>query len=236
MPTFYPMTKCAITFERLLNTDGRDQPDQTSDHPVPLKDGGPAKAPPAFGSTPAAAVSLSDKGQAALFSLAPKLVQHYPDLHLVFIGPDGQQGERQGLEAATESFGLGKHILFTGVMEDIPTAMAAMDVLAHFPLSEAFGLVLLEAMASGLPVVASRVGGCAEVVADGVTGLLVPPSDAEGRFSVLSYMLDDEKGAGRRASMGAAARERATSFFSMGQETAAVQRLYQEVMQNMKLL
>ncbi len=172
---------------------------------------------------------LSDKGQAALLAHAPLLIRKHPSLWLVFIGPDGRQGEREGLAAAARSFGLGERVVFTGRTDDMPAAIAALDVLAHFPLSEAFGLVPLEAMASGLPVVANAVGGCREVVQDGVTGLLVSPSDAQGRGAALSYLLDAHEGAARRSSMGAAARLRAATFFSLAQEVAALRSLYDEL-------
>jgi len=64
-------------------------------------------------------------------------------------------------------------------LDDIPEVMAALTVLCHTPLRpEPFGLVLIEAMAVGCPVVAPRAGGPADIVLDGTTGYLVPPSDA----------------------------------------------------------
>ena len=174
---------------------------------------------------------LSDKGQAALLGLAPLLVQDHPALWLVFIGPDGRQGEREGLEATATNFGLGGRVVFTGRIEETEEALAALDVLAHFPLSEAFGLVALEAMASGLPVVASAVGGCREVVQDGATGFLVPPSDAQGRRRALSFLLDAQAGASSRLLMGAAGRLRAATAFSLERETVAVRSLYAELVQ-----
>ncbi len=173
---------------------------------------------------------LSDKGQEALLALAPSLVQQHPSLRLVFIGPEGHGGARQRLEAAARSLDLENRAVFTGQIEDMPAALAALDVLAHFPLSEAFGLVPLEAMASGLPVVASAVGGCLEVVEDGVTGLLVSPSDAQARRAALSFLLDSGEGAGCRLAMGQAGQVRAASLFSLNHETIALRSLYDELM------
>ena len=174
---------------------------------------------------------LSDKGQASLLELAPSLMQQHPLLWLVFVGPNGEREERQGLEAAAQSFGLEGRTVFTGRMEEMPVVFASMDVLAHFPLSEAFGLVPLEAMASGLPVVANAIGGCREVVQDGVTGFLVSSTDVQEKRAALSYLLDMEKGSARRSAIGDAALKRAGNAFSLAHETAAVLRLYEEVMQ-----
>jgi len=79
------------------------------------------------------------------------------------------------------------------------------------PISELLGLTLLEAMASGTPVVASRVGGVPEIVEDGVTGFLVPPGDVEALRDRLAYLLAHPRQAAR---LGAAAREHVLARFT----------------------
>ncbi|MBI2951818.1 glycosyltransferase family 4 protein [bacterium] len=85
------------------------------------------------------------------------------------------------------------------------------DVLINPSLSEAFGMSLVEAMATGIPAVATRVGGVPEVVEDGKTGLLVEPGDASALAGAILRLLDDE---GLRRSMGEAARRRAVERYS----------------------
>lgn len=173
---------------------------------------------------------LSEKGQATLLGLAPDLRRRFPSLRLVFIGPDGRPGERSRLEATARQKGLSECTVFPGRLEGMPAAIAALDILAHLPLSEAFGLVPLEAMACGLPVVVSAVGGCRALVEEGVTGLLVAPQDAPGIEAALASLLDPEAGEARRTVMGSAARLQASQAFSLHQEITALQGLYRELM------
>jgi glycosyltransferase involved in cell wall biosynthesis len=114
-----------------------------------------------------------------LEALAPLLARH--NLRLVFVGrPDTEPGD-DGSKVAelrrrvTESE-LKARVHFLGARQDMPEVMAAADVLVHVPRIEAFGLVLAEAMAVGLPIIASNAGGIPEIVA-GTQTVLVPPGD-----------------------------------------------------------
>jgi glycosyltransferase involved in cell wall biosynthesis len=89
----------------------------------------------------------------------------------------GEGGKRPELTVAIERLGLGDAVQLLGRREDVSELMAAADVLVHPARWEGFGLVLLEAMRSALPIVATRTGAIPEVVEDGVTGRLVPPDD-----------------------------------------------------------
>jgi glycosyltransferase involved in cell wall biosynthesis len=92
---------------------------------------------------------------------------------------------------------------------------------------EPFGMPLVEAMASGLPVVATRVGGIPEVVEDGVTGLLVPPEDPVALAEAIARLLDDREYA---AALGAAGRRRAEERFSWESVTARMRGLYADLL------
>lgn len=96
----------------------------------------------------------------------------YPDIKLIIIG-DGV--ERQNLGALSEKLALGDCIRFIGRVEQesIPLIMKQADIFVLPSISEGFGIVILEAMASGLPIIATRVGGIPDVVEDGVNGYLV---------------------------------------------------------------
>ena len=132
---------------------------------------------------------LNAKGQDALLAVLPRLKARFSDLRLVFVGPDGLPGDHQRLLLAAQVLGLAASVVLPGLEDNIPAAMAAFDVLAHLPTDELFGLALAEAMAAGLPTVATAIGGCAEVVRANETGLLVPPGDAAALTAALSLLL-----------------------------------------------
>lgn len=113
------------------------------------------------------------------------------------------------LHALVEELGLADRVLFLGERADVPDVLAATDVLLLPSWREAFGRIAIEAMAMAVPVVATEVGGPAEIVDDGVDGLLLPPRQPSRWASGLGPLLDDPS---RRAEMGAAARARAADF------------------------
>lgn len=141
------------------------------------------------------------KGLDVLFEALCQLLRsmepsHRRNICLAIIGGDGEdagavRGEADCLDEVKERFGLGEMVAFLGSrsQDTLPYYYAAADVCVMPSLYESFGLVALEAMACGTPVVASRVGGLPYVVRDGETGLLVPDSDpaalAEGLRRVL---------------------------------------------------
>jgi glycosyltransferase involved in cell wall biosynthesis len=129
----------------------------------------------------------------------------------------GEGPERPRLEALAR--GLGVRLLLPGRVGDVATVLRRADVLVHPARWEGFGLALLEAMLCGLPVVATRVSSIPEIVADGETGLLVPPDDADALRQALGRVLDDPAG------MGEAGLRRAREQFSverMARRTLAV--------------
>src|SRR6185369_3181875 len=107
---------------------------------------------------------------------------------------------------------LGRAVVFLGARADVPDLLAASDVVVLASLAEALPTALMEAAAAGRPCVATRVGGVPEIVDDGVTGLLVPPSDAPALARALTCLARDPA---LRADMGRAARERAEARFSL---------------------
>ena len=118
--------------------------------------------------------------------------------------------------------GLNGRADFLGRRDDIPALLAASDLLCLPSREEGLSLALLEAMAAGLPVVATRVGGSPEAIVEGETGLLVPPRDPAALAAVLEAVLGNPQWA---ATMGRAGRVRAAECFSLEQmlrETAAL--------------
>jgi glycosyltransferase involved in cell wall biosynthesis len=110
---------------------------------------------------------------------------------------------------------------------DVSDALSASDVVVLPSNEESFGLVLVEAAAFAKPVIATRTEGPAEIVVDGVTGLLVTPRDAEGLSQALRQLLDDEA---LRQRMGHAAAQRATEFYSAAGNTRRIEQTIGEVL------
>lgn len=172
---------------------------------------------------------LGAKGQETLLKVAPRVLALCPDAHFVFAGPEGEAGGRLRLLRLVASGRIAARVLVTGEPESVPAMLAALDVLAHLPRQEAFGLVLAEAMAAGLPVVAADVGGCAEVVEDGVTGTLVRPGDDAGLVEALAGTLD-RRGTASGRRMAQASRRRARGLFSIQKQVEGLEALYSRML------
>ena len=172
---------------------------------------------------------LDAKGQRLLFDAVPVLLETCPALRIVLVGSEGKPGEQAALTALAETAGFRDRIVFTGPRTDIPALLTAFDVLVHLPIDEAFGLALAEAMAAGLPTVATAIGGCREVVQDGVTGLLVPPGDRAALVSALGRLLDPVQGPEVRAAFGDLGRKAAEERFSQEIQINRLEALYRKV-------
>lgn len=131
------------------------------------------------------------KGVKYLIEAMNSIRQRDTKASLVLVG-DGE--ERQSLEVLTKELSLEESVTFIGRVpnEKIPEYMAASDVLVLPSLSESFGIVNLEAMASGLPVVASKVGGLPEIIEDGENGFLVEPKNPEQIAERVLLLLEDD--------------------------------------------
>lgn len=133
---------------------------------------------------------------------------------LVIVG-DGEQ--RRALEQAAGALGIATRVRFAGMRADVPELLGGFDVFVQSSRSEGYSLALVEAAASGLPIVATRVGGNAEIVADAGTGHLVPAAQPQALARALEPLVAD---AGLRQRMGAAGRRWALahgSIDAMGQ-------------------
>jgi L-malate glycosyltransferase len=117
------------------------------------------------------------------------------------------------LEARSRMLSLtDKHLRWLGERDDIPQLLAASDVLISCSDNEPFGRVVAEAGAGGIPVVSTDSGGKAEIIEDGVTGLLTPPRDTQLMADACVTLLKDQR---RRGKMGAAARKRIELLFDV---------------------
>ena len=105
-----------------------------------------------------------------------------PPLHYLICGDGPLRGE---LEGRVRALGLASVFHFAGFCRDLPAYLAAADIFVHTPVREGLGVAVLEAMAAGLPVVASRVGGIPDLITDGETGLLISIQDPSALRSAL---------------------------------------------------
>lgn len=162
------------------------------------------------------------KDQATLLEAAARLVGEHPGLRVVLVGSGPLEGE---LRSRARQLGLGDAVLFAGSRDDVFELLPAFDLFALSSRFEGLPIALLEAMASGVPPVVTRVGGIPEVVTDGsdgrggdtagvdgpdrADGVLVEPGDPEALATALGKLLADP---GRRAELGARAAGRAAAF------------------------
>jgi glycosyltransferase involved in cell wall biosynthesis len=141
---------------------------------------------------------------------------------LVGDGPD-----RPAVEEEVRRLGLESAVELLGERDDVPELLGTADVFVLSSNSEGLPLSILEAMAAGLPVVASNVGGVAEVVVDGATGLLVPPGDAQRLAAAIERLLEDPV---LRRRLGEAGRIRVAEHFDLAAVHQAHLDLYRRVL------
>jgi len=138
------------------------------------------------------------------------------------------EGPLQGeLEERAETMDIGKDFLFAGFISDVKPLLCASDLVVLPSLREGFPMAALEAMAAGKPVVASDIDGIRESVADGITGLLVPPGDGAALGAAIKRLAGDRALA---ASLGAAGRAAAGSSFSLRKMIERHEALYGELL------
>ena len=137
-------------------------------------------------------------------------------------------GEREALfRREVEKQGLNGRVMFLGERRDVPQVLAASDIFVLSSNWEGLPRSIIEAMMSGLPVVATRVGGVPELVEDGVTGFLVPPKNPQALAKVLQRLLDDPE---LRRRMGQAGREKALREFTLDRMLRETEKVYEEVL------
>lgn len=165
-----------------------------------------------------------------LLAALPGVVARHPDVQVVIAGSGRLQADdvSEELRAQVERLGLTERVRFIGNVSQVEEYYRAADVFA-FP-SEREGLpnVVLEAMASGVPVIACRIGGVVDLLEDGVTGWLVAPGEVAPFEGALLAALDDPDEAGRRS---AAASARIQAHFSLEAVAAQYEALYARVIE-----
>jgi glycosyltransferase involved in cell wall biosynthesis len=163
------------------------------------------------------------KAHADLIDAAAVVLKARPGTVFLFVGEGPLE---DALKVRAERLGVGKNIRFLGFRRDVPELLAASDAFVLPSLSEGLPVSVIEASAAGLPVVATDVGGTGEVVADGETGLLVPPRQPERLAAALGRLAADRAEARR---LGEAGRERARTRFGLERMVADYRHLSSDV-------
>ena len=163
---------------------------------------------------------LAGEKGADVFVRAGLLLRSWlPSAHMVLIGEGPHEAE---LRSLILRFQLGERVHLAGLRSDMPAVYHELDILVSSSHSEAMPLVLMEAMASGLPVIATRVGGVPDLVEQGQTGWLVTPGDFEGIAAMVAQVLSRRTDLERMSNR---ARARALERFSLADSVAQTERL-----------
>jgi glycosyltransferase involved in cell wall biosynthesis len=169
------------------------------------------------------------KGFGSLIRALPRI----PHAELVIVGGPSRaelanDAEAQQLVRLATQLGVADRVRLHGAVtrDEMPALLRSADVVACTPWYEPFGIVPLEAMACGVPVVATAVGGMRDTVVDDVTGRLVPPKDPAALGEAIASLLRDR---GRRKALGEAGRERARSRYTWDRVAADTERAYEKV-------
>jgi mannosyltransferase len=172
----------------------------------------------------------AQKGSDVFVEAMCRLLPRYPDFSAVMVGaivPE-QQPFAGELKQRIDAAGLGSRIVITGelAIEEVQRWYQRLTIYAFTSRNEGFGLTLIEAMAVGAALVASRAGAAERVVEDGVTGVLTPPGDADALVAALEPLLRDPAQA---VAMGARARARVLEKFSLDAEASAIADVYRRL-------
>jgi glycosyltransferase involved in cell wall biosynthesis len=164
------------------------------------------------------------KGHATLLRAFAEVVRRELDVWLVIFG----RGPREAaLRRWAAELSVAERVVFAGHRDDLPTLLPGLDVLVHAAAREGLGVAVLEAMAAGVPVVASRVGGVPDIIDDGITGLLVSPGDSAAIASAVERLLGD---AALRRSLAERGRQRVETAYSIARMARAYHSLYREIL------
>ncbi len=161
------------------------------------------------------------KGTVYLIRALSLLGDEFPHCRLEIAGSGP---EEQELKNEANRLGLAQRVQFLGWQPELASLLSRWDIYVQPSLVEPFGIAALEAMASGLPVVATSCGGLAELIVDGRTGRLAPPADAVGLAAALRTLLGDTAA---RQHMGANGRERARAHFTTRRMVEEISQVYE---------
>jgi L-malate glycosyltransferase len=167
---------------------------------------------------------VSGKGIDFYLRAARILADRGRHVRFLMIGAhSSERGYQSDMEVLARQLSIEHRVIFTGQRQDVTEILRDVDLVVHPSLTEGLSNVILEAMAAGIPVVATRVGGNPELVQDGRTGFLVPPENAEAIADAICRLLDQPPMA---QAFGEAARQRVIDEFSIERMLSKTENLY----------
>lgn len=169
------------------------------------------------------------KGTREFLLAAQMVIDKIPTAHGFIVGgaSDGDEDYYREMLSLAKELGLAGKVTFTGYRKDIPALMKFMDLIVHASIrAEPFGMVLIEGMAMGKPVVATRAGGPLDIVVDGETGYLVPVGDVAALGGAVTRLLQDN---GLRNRMGIKGKQKVANEFSSQRYARQMEEVYQEL-------
>ena len=177
------------------------------------------------------------KGHDQLAQIAPRIVDQIADVHFLFLGErTSQKAESVEFEAGLKrSFlenGIAARLHWLGFRHDVAGLMSEFDLLVHPAKQEPYGRVLLEATASGLPIVATNVGGTAEIIDDQRTGRVVPVDSPDQMCQAIIDTLQNDQ---LRTQFGQAARQKAESQFCVSAAAISLSKCWEEIIRDWRL-
>ncbi len=170
-----------------------------------------------------------EKGISQLIKAIPIILERGNNIKVVFVG-DG--ANRKEYEKLAKDLGVENKVLFLGAKGNVEEILSIADVFCLSSINEALSFAILEAMAEGKPVVATRVGGIPEAVVDKVTGLLVPPGNIQGLANAINKLLEDKLLSKR---LGANAKGRIKENFRFDRMLRETIALFEEVLEGEKV-
>lgn len=166
-----------------------------------------------------------EKGLEFLISATKDVVKVHPQAKILIVG-EGNTQYLLALQAKVDELNLSSHVIFAGFHNNIPEVLRSIDIFCLPSLTEGFNRTLLEAMACGLPIVATEVGGNVEIIKDGLNGLLVPPRDSAALSSAIVDLLNNKSKARR---IGTEARRIVEKSYSIETSVRQTEALYEEI-------
>ncbi len=171
------------------------------------------------------------KGHEEFIEAAEFIHRQSPNVKFLIVGDAsfGEEAYANGIRELGRGLAEKGILTFAGFRSDIPEIMGAMDILAFPSHAEAFGDVLIEAMAMELPVVSTNCDGVLDIVVDGETGIQVPPRNGRALAEGLIHLIENEE---LRRTFGGAGRKRAEEVFSLDRRTDKIEKLYSSLLSN----
>lgn len=171
------------------------------------------------------------KGQDVFLRAAAEVASTHADTRFIIVGSAlfGERAYERELQGLVKQLGIADKVEFRGFRDNIAAELAALDIVVHASVRpEPFGQVIIEAMASGKPVIATKGGGVPEIICDRVTGYLVAMGDAGAMAAALRELLDNPD---RAAAVGAAARDVVCEQFSILTTARHVEHFYETLLE-----